>query len=298
MPVSIAPRRPLEIRGNWGMNPSTIEQAAVLTEEIAVGCCDAFRELRRPQEGRINVGLFAPLGFIRDIGEIAQRHKLQNAQVDIHPFTLQIGAQNMYWEDPRAVTGEHSPAMIHSILRKVGQRPSVLLGHSDRRQCFDETSATVNRRIHAAYGSGVRPFMAIGESSRERYQRTQSETGDALADRLRFGLLKVSAEAFLSAGTVIAYQPVWAIDTDETETPEQVNVVHAHIRNVLAALFDQLTADRTSIIYGGSMQPENAEEFLRQPHIDGALIGPASLNAGSFLGIVQAAISVFAAARS
>ena len=194
----------------------------------------------------------------------------------------------MYYQDKGAFTGEHSPLMISSLfecLKPAKRKPTVLIGHSERRDLFGEDNALINKKMLAAYEHDIRPFLAIGE---QLMDRSTGMTNDVLEEQLSKGLAGVSAEQFLIASTVIAYEPVWAIGTGKTATPEIANEAHAHIRSVLSDMYGEVVAGQTSIQYGGSMNPENAAALLAMEHIDGGLIGGAALNAQSFIGIVSA----------
>ena len=192
------------------------------------------------------------------------------------PF-IRIGAQNMHWERSGAYTGEISATMLRALFVKY-----VVIGHSERRTLFGETDEMVNRKIHAALEAGLRPILCIGESAA---QRDNNEVETVLKRQLDLGLKDISAKE--AGEIVIAYEPVWAIGTGRTATPVQAEQAHSYIRTVLQKLFAKTVAGRVRIQYGGSVKPENTEELMRQPNIDGALVGGASLDAHSFAKIIR-----------
>jgi triosephosphate isomerase (TIM) len=196
---------------------------------------------------------------------------------------VKVGAQNMHWERSGAFTGEISPAMLRELFVRY-----VVLGHSERRALFGETDEIINRKVHAAYEEVLRPIVCIGETLAER-ERGNVER--VLSTQLRGSLANVEAKDLHE--TVIAYEPVWAIGTGKTATSAQAQEAHAFIRQTLAEMSDQATADRVRIQYGGSVKPDNARELLSQPDIDGALVGGASLDPRSFAQIVQAGLPEF-----
>ena len=193
-----------------------------------------------------------------------------------------LGGQNMHWESGGAYTGEISGAMLVDA-----GCTHVILGHSERRHGMGETDAQVNAKLHAALAARLIPIVCIGETKDERLgDRTEA----VLAAQLTGSLAGLSPEQM--AGTVLAYEPVWAIGTGLTATPEQAQSAHAFIRGRLAEAFGEATAARVVVQYGGSVKPDNAAELLACPDIDGALVGGASLKAGDFLAIVRAARDV------
>ena len=191
--------------------------------------------------------------------------------------SVRIGAQNMHWEKSGAYTGEISATMLRALYVKY-----VVLGHSERRTLFGETDEIVNRKIKAALDAGLRPIFCIGETLRER---DAGHVEQVLEKQLRAGLNGVEKIDFTEV--IVAYEPIWAIGTGRTASPEQAEEAHLFVRTILAHLADQPTADRMRIQYGGSVKPENAEELMRQKNIDGALIGGASLDPRSFAEIIR-----------
>ena len=192
-----------------------------------------------------------------------------------------VGAQNIHWAANGAFTGEISADMLTTSGVKY-----VIIGHSERRQYFGETDETVNKRLAAALAAGLIPIVCIGELLEER---ESGKTEEVLATQIRGGLANVSAED--AAKIVIAYEPVWAIGTGKTATPEMAQAAHAFIRADLAAMFGAETAEAMRIQYGGSMKPANAKELVAQKDIDGGLIGGAALDAESFLSLISEAAS-------
>ena len=191
-----------------------------------------------------------------------------------------LGAQNMYWEAEGAFTGEVSAPMLLTCGCEY-----VILGHSERRQFFGETDDTVNRRLKAALSADLKPIVCIGESFDER----QADVTEQVVETQTRGALD-SISAGDMRGITLAYEPVWAIGTGLTATPEQAEAVHAFLREVLAQLYDGDVAQEVRIQYGGSVKPDNAAELFGQDNIDGGLIGGASLEADDFAAIVKAAI--------
>jgi triosephosphate isomerase len=193
--------------------------------------------------------------------------------------SLRLGAQNMHWEKSGAFTGEISAQMLKALYVKY-----VVIGHSERRTLFGETDELVNRKVRSAFDAGLRPIVCVGETLRER-ENNQFEK--ILGRQIREGLEGVAAKDFNEL--VVAYEPVWAIGTGKTATPDQAQQAHAFIRNVLSSLVDSNIASKIRIQYGGSVKPENTEVLMRQPDIDGALVGGASLDPRSFAQIIRGA---------
>lgn len=191
-----------------------------------------------------------------------------------------LGAQHMHWEASGAFTGEVSAQMLLT-----SGCDYVILGHSERRQFFNETDQTVNRRLKAALNAGLKPIVCVGETLSERESNV---TEQVVRTQVTGAFEGISAKE--TQGVVLAYEPVWAIGTGLTASPEQAEAVHAAIRKVLATLYNDATSQAVRIQYGGSVKAENAVELFGQPNIDGGLIGGASLDAGSFAAIVKAAL--------
>ncbi len=226
--------------------------------------------------------------FLRDLGDATGVEV-----VVIPPFTalarasqllsdtqaVKLGAQNLHPEPSGAFTGEVSAAMLREIFVRY-----VVVGHSERRALFGESDEFINRKVHAAHASLIRPILCIGETLE---QRDAGQVEAVLDRQLRGGLLGLTEKQMTD--TVLAYEPVWAIGTGRTATPEQAQQAHAFIRSTLASLFNQSIADKVRIQYGGSVKPSNAASLMQQADIDGALVGGASLDPGDFFAIAQAA---------
>jgi triosephosphate isomerase (TIM) len=188
-----------------------------------------------------------------------------------------VAGQDVYWDAEGAFTGEVSAPMV----REAGAE-YVIIGHSERRTLFGETDLAVNRKVAAAFGAGLTPIACIGETLE---QRDAAETFRVLDRQIAIGLQRLTPE---QAGLlVIAYEPVWAIGTGRTATPAQAAEAHAHIRGRLRATFGEEAAGLCHIIYGGSVKPDNIGELIRQPDVDGALVGGASLDVDAFFQILS-----------
>jgi triosephosphate isomerase len=193
---------------------------------------------------------------------------------------VNLAAQDCYWEEEGAFTGEVAPKMLVDA-----GCSHVIIGHSERRQYFGESDETVNKKAKSALASGLAAIVCVGETLAER---EADKTFSVIETQLLGGLAGFSAE--MLTRTVIAYEPVWAIGTGKTASDDQAQEVHAHIRSLVAQQFGQVCADAIRILYGGSVKPDNVKGLMAQPDIDGALVGGASLKAESF-----AAIANFAA---
>jgi triosephosphate isomerase len=193
-----------------------------------------------------------------------------------------LGAQDSYWQDEGAFTGEVSVKMLKDAGCKY-----IIIGHSERRQFFSETNETVNKKIKAVLSHDLTPIVCVGEMLAER---EAGNTFKVLDDHVKNGLAGFSAEE--AQKMVIAYEPVWAIGTGKTATPQQAQEAHQYIRGILAKLYNKDAANAVRIQYGGSVKPENIEELMRQPDVDGALVGGASLKVDSFAQIVMSAAKV------
>ncbi len=195
---------------------------------------------------------------------------------------IQLGAQNMYWQDEGAFTGEVSARM----LRDAGCA-YVILGHSERRHLFGETDEEINRKARKALQEGLIPIFCVGEKIEER---RNGRTREVVEHQVRAGLVDVPLER--PDDLVVAYEPVWAIGTGETATPAQAEEVHRFIRELLGGLWGAEFSEHIRIQYGGSVKPDNAAELMQQDDIDGALVGGASLDADRFAEIIKAAEAV------
>ena len=192
---------------------------------------------------------------------------------------LRIGAQTMHEEVEGAFTGEVSAAMLANI-----GVDYVIIGHSERREYFNESDEKVNQKLHQAFRYGLTPILCVGEALETR---EANETNPFVQNQLDIALKGLGSSQVQDL--VIAYEPIWAIGTGKTATNEQANETIAYIRQRLAELYDEETASATRILYGGSVKPENIDGLMAEPHIDGALVGGASLNVKSFLRIVAGA---------
>ncbi len=246
------------VAGNWKMN-GTVEQAAALTRQILA----TF-----PKPPAAEVVLCPPFTALGKVAELARGS-----------FLL-LGAQNVHWEGRGAFTGEVSVPM----LKELGCRYCVV-GHSERRQLFGETDASVHKRLAAVLAGGLSGILCVGEMLE---QRQQGKTWEVVETQLRIALDGVDS-AVAAQRLVIAYEPVWAIGTGQNATPAQAQEVQAQIRTWLVQRFGQMTAEAIRIQYGGSVKAENAAELMAQPDVDGALVGGASLEATTFASIVEEA---------
>jgi triosephosphate isomerase len=254
-------RKPL-VAGNWKMN-NTVGQALDLVSGVAT-------KTRNVHKVEIVVApVFTAIKTVADF-------LIETGS------PVQVAAQNVFWEESGAYTGEVSPVM----LKEAGCK-WVIVGHSERRQYFGETDETVNKRVRAALNlGGLKPIVCVGETLAER----ESSATEAVLTRQIKGALGGLTTADMEK-VVIAYEPVWAIGTGKTATPDMADAAHAHIRSELENLFGGDTAEKTRILYGGSMKPENAAELLAMEHIDGGLIGGASLKVADFVAIIDAALA-------
>ncbi len=189
---------------------------------------------------------------------------------------IKVAAQDCYWEEEGAFTGEVAPKLL-----KDAGCSHVIIGHSERRKYFGETDLTVNKKTRAAIAAGLTAIVCVGESLAER---ESDQTFSVIETQIQGGLGGLAADSF--AQVVIAYEPVWAIGTGKTASDAQAQEVHAFIRQLIARMFDQSVADAVRILYGGSVKPDNVKLLMAQPDIDGALVGGASLKAESFAAIV------------
>jgi triosephosphate isomerase (TIM) len=202
---------------------------------------------------------------------------LSGVAEEIRGSGLILAAQNVHWEPKGAFTGEISISMLEEV--GCGM---VILGHSERRQYFGETDETVNRRLRAVLNSKLQPIVCIGETLA---QREAGNYQDVINQQLAVGLDGLTGQGLLRM--ILAYEPVWAIGTGRTASPEMAQEVHAGIRGWLSNKFGGETADQVRVLYGGSVKPENIDALMRQPDIDGALVGGACLEAESFLRIIH-----------
>jgi triosephosphate isomerase len=205
---------------------------------------------------------------------------LSAAKKGIDNSSISLGAQNMHWEEKGAYTGEISPTMLLTAGCKY-----VIIGHSERRNLFFETDDWVNAKVKSALKFDLSPIICVGERLEQREANKTEQVVEIQVEGAFNDLTASEAER-----TVIAYEPVWAIGTGKTATPEQANQVHLFIRELLTSKYGKECAEKINILYGGSVKPENSEELLSMSDIDGALVGGASLDAASFERITRSAI--------
>lgn len=252
--------RKIIIAGNWKMNKDNheaVELVNLLKREVS-------------DITDVDIIVCPPFTALSDLSDV------------LTDSNIAIGAQNCYWEDAGAFTGEISPVMLKAL-----EIPYVIIGHSERRQFFGETDETVNKRVRAALKHGLIPIVCVGENLDER---ESGKTFDVIKTQAENGLKGFSPDEVREM--IIAYEPVWAIGTGKTATPQQAQEVHKYIRDLLKGLFGAEAAEAVRIQYGGSVKPDNAGELLSQPDIDGALVGGASLKTQDFSAIIKSGVSV------
>ena len=252
-------RKPF-VAGNWKMNTDSRNSVA-LARHVAEDSAEAAGQ-------SVDVAVCPPFVYLQAVAGA------------VSSSNVAVGAQDIYFEEKGAFTGEISPQMLKDI-----GCTYALCGHSERRHVLGETDELVNKKLVATIAGGLLPILCVGELQSER---EASETESGVTRHVKEGLSGLSVEK-VSAVTV-AYEPVWAIGTGLTATPEQAQEVHAFIRALLGEMYDGETAERIRILYGGSVKPGNAAELMGCPDIDGALVGGASLKAEDFLGIIRAAV--------
>lgn len=250
-------RTPL-VAGNWKMNKTIAE-----TRELLSAMKDGLNAINGVEKV-----VCPPFISLTAAAEI-----LDGTQIG-------LGAQNLFWEEKGAYTGEVSPAMVKELCGYV------ILGHSERRAYFGETDETVNKKLLAAQKHDLTPIVCVGETL-EQYEANR--TKEAVSTQTRLGLTGLSAD--FAPRIVVAYEPVWAIGTGKASTGEAANaVIRDFIRPVIAELYGEAAAQAVRVLYGGSVTGANAAEFFSQPDIDGALVGGASLKADDFIAITKAAV--------
>jgi len=245
------------IAGNWKMN-KTIAEARELALNIVNGWTETGATLI----------LIPPFTAIQEVRRT------------VNGTEIYVGAQNVFWEDQGAFTGEISPLQL-----KEAGCGFVVIGHSERRQYFGETDETVGKKVLAALNHNLRPIVCIGETLEER------ETGQTLrkiSSQLENSLLTLSENDFQKI--ILAYEPIWAIGTGKNATPAQAEEVQAYIRNLITRKYGKEVADYAIILYGGSVKPANAFSLIKEKDVDGFLVGGASLEAESFLAIAREAL--------
>lgn len=242
------------IAGNWKMNMSIKEGV------------EFIKSIKTPLEGTdVEVVICAPFTMLKDLKETAKGSNIK------------IGAQNMHYNENGAFTGEISPMMLKEI-----DMDYVIIGHSERRQYYNETDETVNKKVIKALEVGILPIMCCGETLEER---EAEQTKDIVKNQIINGIKGISNDDMKKV--VIAYEPIWAIGTGKTASSEEANEVIAYIRETLKDIYGEETSEEVRIQYGGSVKPANVEEIMNQPDIDGALVGGASLKSESFIELVN-----------
>jgi len=245
------------VAGNWKMNTTKADGIA-LAKAIVDGVSD----------DSVDVAICVPSVYL-------------DAIIAATEGKIAVGAQNMYFEETGAYTGEVSGLMLKDL-----GCTYVVLGHSERRHVFGESSAEISKKVHKALELGLKPIVCVGELLDER---ETGKTRDVIGEQVLGSLAGITAQQLESV--VIAYEPVWAIGTGKVASPLQAVEAHRHVREFIAHRFGNTAAESIRIQYGGSVKPDNAGDLLSQEEIDGALVGGASLKADSFLGIISAAKS-------
>ena len=251
-------RRPL-IAGNWKMNMDRVGSLELASGIAAATDGDGAEVLICP-----------PFVYLDAVAQA------------VNDKAVNLGAQDVYFESGGAFTGETSTAMLVDV----GCR-YVILGHSERRNVIGEADELINKKVHAALGAGLIPVVCVGELLE---QREAGQTAEVVRGQFEGSLAGVTEEQI--RGIVIAYEPVWAIGTGKTASPEQAQEVHADLRKLVENHYNAGSAEVVRILYGGSVKPANASELMSQPDIDGALVGGASLKADSFAAIINAASAI------
>lgn len=248
-------RKPI-IAGNWKMN-KTISEAVGFVNEV---------KNQIPAYDQVEAVVCAPALFLDRLVQ------------EVKGTDLGVGAQTMHFEENGAFTGEISPVALADLGVQY-----VIIGHSERREMFNETDETVNKKVHAAFKHNLVPIVCVGETLEER---EADETKTVVETQVKKALEGLTAEQV--AKTVIAYEPIWAIGTGKSSSAADANEVCAYTRQVVSEMFDGTVAEQVRIQYGGSVKPENIKEYMSQSDIDGALVGGASLEPQSFLQLLEA----------
>lgn len=258
-------RKPI-IAGNWKLN-KTIKEAIELVTLLKRNIRDA---------ASVDVVVCPPFTALSDLSEI------------LMDTDIRLGAQDLYWEEKGAFTGEVSGSLV-----KDAGASYVIIGHSERRQFFHETDATVNRKTKAALKIALIPIVCVGETLAER---EKNQTLTVLETQLKGAFADLTVQDM--ASVIVAYEPVWAIGTGKVATPAQAQQAHAFIRKWIKNRFDQDVAAKIRIQYGGSVKADNIAELMREEDIDGALVGGASLDAQSFSDIIKNTCAALATAKN
>ncbi len=244
------------IAGNWKMN-NTIEESLYLAKSLA----EFSKSFNKDRE----ILICAPFTALYALKTVLKSSKIK------------LGAQNMHYEESGAYTGEISPLMLKDI-----GVDYVLIGHSERRQYFNENDELLNKKLKAALKHGIKPILCVGETLEQREANVEKET---VKTQIVKSLCGIDADCFKNI--VIAYEPVWAIGTGKTASSDQANEIISYIRNVIKELYDEEISENVIIQYGGSVKGSNAAEIMAKPDIDGALVGGASLKAEEFINIIN-----------
>ncbi|MFX1394765.1 MAG: triose-phosphate isomerase [Promethearchaeota archaeon] len=250
-------RKPI-IGGNWKMNRGSPAEAREMLEKL--------KPLVKNID-KVDIVVCAPFTALTSIFDM------------IKETNIKMGAQNMFFEDKGAYTGEISPIFLKAIGCEY-----VILGHSERRNIFKESDDLINKKLKKALNMDLNPIVCIGEQLEER---EAGKTREIIQNQLNETFRDLTKDEIIK--TVIAYEPIWAIGTGKTATPDQAEDIHVFIRELLGQKYDKGTADLIRIQYGGSIKPENAEDLFKQENIDGGLVGGASLQANSLYDIIKAA---------
>jgi triosephosphate isomerase len=248
------------IAGNWKMY-KTAGEGAILVQNL--------EERVTVSPNKVETVVCPPFTALKSVSTVIELDKLD----------FKLAAQNVHWENEGAFTGEISPRMLVDL-----RCDYCIVGHSERREMFGETNETVNKKVKALFSAGITPIMCCGESLATR---EAADTDRFVREQITAGLAGLDAEQ--AATVVIAYEPIWAIGTGLTPTPEAANDVCRAIRATVGAMFGQPAAIRVRVLYGGSAKPENIALFMPEPDIDGALVGGAALDADSFASMVATA---------
>ena len=242
------------IAANWKMNKNIGESISFIKE---------FKKLVKDVKNT-EIVICAPFTSLNEIKKL------------IKNTNIKLGAQNMYFEEKGPFTGEISPLMLNDTC------DYVILGHSERREVFNEDDSLINKKLIAALSGGLRPILCIGENLE---QRKEGKAKKVIENQLKNCLKNIDKTQLLKID--IAYEPVWAIGTGKNATPKQAEEIHKFIRQLLKNIYNENTAKNVRIIYGGSLKPENSKELLSMPNINGGLVGGASLDAKSFAEICK-----------
>ncbi|MEX2007907.1 MAG: triose-phosphate isomerase [Candidatus Spechtbacterales bacterium] len=259
------------IVGNWKLNPVTQHEAVTLARAVAREAAK-----RKLAEG-VHIVLCPPLPYLAEVAKAASR--------------LELGAQDVFYQEAGAYTGAVSAAMVADLGCQY-----VIVGHSERRRIFGDTNETVNKKLKAVLKSGMRPILAIGEERRDSFDERGTFTGEldpALKDQLVEALAGISAAKVSTM--IIAYEPVWAIGTGHAAKPDDVLSVRIFIKKILRGLYSTSVANNVPVLYGGSTDSKNAGSFLQEADVNGLLVGGASLKAGEFAKMAEVASRLLAA---